>query len=308
MIRKPLQLALAATLFGAVLLTGCQKSLQDDNLLATEQETTFAVTEDDAEADATFNDVGEQALGIDGEIGIGQADFFAGINLNERDIRVLGNENVLDNNNPPPARCFTVTVSPRDPLVFPKTVTIDYGTTGCKGRDGKVRTGKVITVYSKPMMVPGAQAVTEFDNYTVDGVIVKGRHVVKNNSSSSVLIITRLVQNGQLIKPNGNYIKWSAEHTQTQVAGLGTPGFPRDDEWSITGGARGETKRGNDIIEWSRVIVEPLHKAFTCRWIDKGIVKITRNDKEARLNFGNGTCDNLATITVNGVTREIKLK
>jgi hypothetical protein len=305
MIRKPLQLTLAACLFGAALLTGCQKSVENSATPA-DQETTFAITEDDAEAEVTFGDVADQAMGVDGDIGIGQIDLFAGVQLTE-DAPVIGGQQTLDQNNPP-ARCFTVTVVPRDPGVFPKTVTIDYGTTGCLGRDGKTRKGKVITVYSKPLIVPGAQAVTEFNNYFVNGVKVEGRHVIKNNSTSAVLTFTKLVQNGKLTKPDGNYINWNAEHTQTQVAGLGTPGFPRDDAWQTTGGARGETKRGDVVVTWSRTIMEPLFKSFDCRWITKCIVKIVRNDQQALLNFGNGTCDNIATITANGNTREIKLR
>lgn len=306
MIRKPLQLALAATfLLASATLTSCQKQINDT---ATEDASTLTIeaTEDDAEAEVTFGDVGDQAMGADAEAGLGQIELFGGANN--------GNSSVdIDLNEERPAdsaqgvRCFSITVVPKDPGVFPKTITIDYGT-GCKGRDGKIRSGKIVTVYSKPLVVPGAQAVTEFNNYYVDSVKVEGRHVIKNNSTSSVLIMTRLVQNGKLTRPNGSYVKWNAEHSTTQVAGLGTPFFPRDDEWSTTGGARGETFRRNTTTTWSRLIVEPLHKANACRWIDKGTVKVTRNDKNAVLNFGNGTCDNKATITIDGVTKEITLR
>lgn len=305
MTRKPLLLALAAIFFGTALLTSCQKSLNDDTLVNAEAETSFATTEDDAEAEITYGDVGDQVAGVDAEVGLGPIDLFGSANA---ELPGEANLNPDISTDPPNGnRCFTITVSPRDPGVFPKTVTINYGT-GCLGRDGKLRKGKIITVYTKPLIVPGAQATTEFDGYYIDSVKVEGRHIIKNNSTSAVLIFTRLVLNGKLTKPNGNYIKWNAEHTQTQVAGLGTPGFPRDDEWNTTGGARGENKRGEKLASWSRQIVTPLHKAFVCRWIDKGTVRITRNDFTALLNFGDGTCDNKATITVNGVTREIKLR
>jgi hypothetical protein len=307
MIRKPLQLALAASLlFATATLTSCQKQL---NETATEDANTLTLeaTEDDAEAEITFGDVGDQAMGADAEAGLGQIELFGGANtgVNSDDVVVLGNERPVDSAQG--IHCFKITVVPKDPGVFPKTITIDYGT-GCKGRDGKMRSGKIITVYSKPLVVPGAQAVTEFDNYFVDSVKVEGRHVIKNNSTSAVLVMSRLVQNGKLTRPNGSYVKWNAEHTTTQVAGLGTPFFPRDDEWSTTGGARGETFRRNTTTTWSRLIVEPLHKAPTCRWIDKGIVKVTRNDQTALLNFGNGTCDNKATIAKDGIIKEITLR
>jgi hypothetical protein len=302
MTRKTFQLALAATaLLTAFTITGCQKQVNTTTETDDPTELTFLATEDDAEAEVAFGDVGDQAMGVDGEIGLGQSDLFnGGATEGETSEIDFGNDPVTN-------RCFTITVTPKEPLAFPKTVTIDYGD-GCKGRDGKVRKGKIITVYSKPLIVPGAQAVTEFANYYLDSVKVEGKHIIKNNSTSAVLVITRIVQNGKLTKPNGNYISWNAEHSNTQVAGLGTPGFPRDDEWNITGGARGEVVRGGKTLTWSRLIVEPLHKAFVCRWIDKGVVKITRNDQTALLNFGAGTCDNKAVIIKDGVRKEITLK
>lgn len=307
MIRKPLQLALAAAaLLTTLTISSCQKQLNNNTATEEQTETVMLSAEDDAEAEVTFGEAGDQAIGADAEMGLGQIDLFAGANTGNADDPAGYGQEMTDSTQHG-NRCFTITVSPRDPGVFPKTITIDYGT-GCKGRDGKVRSGKIVTVYSKPLVVPGATAVTEFVNHYVDSVKVEGRLSIKNNSTNAVLVITRSVQGGKLTKPNGNYIKWEATHTYTQTAGLGTPGFPRDDEWTITGGARGERSRNGNVVTWSRVIAEPLHKAFTCRWIDKGIVKITVNNVEAVLNFGNGTCDNKATITKGGVTKEITLR
>jgi hypothetical protein len=302
MTRKTFQLALAATaLLTAFTIIGCQKQINATTEPDDATQLTLQASEDDAEAEIAFGDIGDQAIGVDGENGLGQSDLFNGGSTD-------GETTGIDQGNDPIGnRCFTITIVPKDPLVFPKTITIDYGD-GCKGRDGKVRKGKIITVYSKPLILPGAVATTEFGNYYCDSVKVEGKHIVKNNSTSAVLVITRIVQNGKLTKPNGCTIHWNAEHTNTQVAGLGTPGYPRDDEWNITGGARGEVACGGKSYNWSRLIVEPLHKAFVCRWIDKGIVKITRNDHTAMLNFGNGTCDNKAVITKDGFRKEITLR
>ena len=39
-----------------------------------------------------------------------------------------------------------------------------------------------------------------------------------------------------------------------------------------------------------------------------GVVENVKNDSKATLDYGNGDCDKLATITINGVTKEIVLK
>lgn len=271
-------------------LAGCNKEISQTPPTSEEKESLTMATQDDAVSDQIFTEIHEQELGMMDEIGL------PNIGLNNETDPALDSA----------GRCVIVTIVPRDLLVFPKTVTFDYGT-GCKGRDGKIRKGKIITTYSGPMVKPGSTATTRFEGFSVDSIKVSGTHITKNNSTSAVLIFTRKVENGKLIFPGGGVSVWNATHTNKQVAGLGTPGFPMDDEFEITGGAKGVIEKGTTRIEWSRVIVEPLHKAFKCRWIDKGVVNITQNDKKAVLNYGDGTCDNKAVMTINGERKEITL-
>jgi hypothetical protein len=58
---------------------------------------------------------------------------------------------------------------------------------------------------------------------------------------------------------------------------------------------------------WSSVILDPLIKKFTCRWIVKGTKRITRNNHLGILDYGNGDCDNQAVLTINGVAHTITL-
>ena len=269
---------------------GCNKENAEPTLSAEEATLLTQASTEDAMADIIFNDIHEQELGMLEEIGLPNI----GLN-NEAEIG-------LDS----AGRCMKVTIVPRDPFVFPKTVTFDYGT-GCKGRDGKTRKGKMVTTYSAPMIKPGAIAVTRFDGFFVNDVKVEGIHSTKNSSTSSILIFTRKVENGKLTFPQGGVSVWNATHTNKQIAGLGTPGFPMDDEFEINGGAKGVFEKGSNRVEWSRVIVEALQKTFKCRWIDRGVVHITRNDKKAILNYGDGTCDNKAVIIINGERKEITL-
>ena len=52
----------------------------------------------------------------------------------------------------------------------------------------------------------------------------------------------------------------------------------------------------------------------TCRWISKGIVRTVRSNAAGTtpwiglLNYGNGDCDNEATLTINGNTKTIVLR
>ncbi|MBX9783449.1 MAG: hypothetical protein K2X48_09165 [Chitinophagaceae bacterium] len=291
------KLTLSFLLFGALLFAACKKegsNSNNDQTVAALTETTVNDTEADDVNDDVFNntmgisasDAGED-LGITAGIGV-----FGRMENGELTGRV-------DSTN----RCFTVTVSPRTPGVFPKTVTIDFGT-GCIGKDGKLRKGKIITVFTNRMSVPGAKATTTFDGYKVDSAAVSGTHEVINNSVSNSRIFTRNVIAGQITWDSGRWVKWTTSRTITQLEGNGTPLFPLDDVFSISGSGSGENSKGN---RWSHTILEPLIKRFACRWISKGVVNITFNNRVALLNYGNGDCDNKATITINGITKEITL-
>jgi len=293
----------ATTLSAALFFTACKKEIgNSDDTVAVE---TQMALEDDAEADVIYDDVFDNVLGVDEEVGLGAGiGVFGAANLTDNEGGGIGTGSP---NGPDSAsHCFTVTRVPDAPGVFPKKITIDFGT-GCTGRDGRTRRGKIITVYTGRMIVPGSEATTTFDGYYVDSVHVEGTHRVKNNSTASVRIFTRTVVNGKLSKPSGNYTQWNATHTNTQTAGLGTPALPLDDEFDITGFAEGQNKRNTHILNWSRIIINPLHKKFTCRWFGSGTVRITRNANTGLLDFGNGDCDNKATLTIGGVTRTITL-
>ena len=280
------------SLFASLVFAGCKKEMNSAETMTENEAAEMAlVAQEDAQTDQVFTEIHEQELGMMDEFDV------PGIGLNGE--AAISQDSAGN-------RCVKMTIAPRDPLSFPKTVTVDYGT-GCTGRDGKTRKGKMITTYSAPMVKPGATAVTRFENFHVNGVKIEGIHATKNNSTSDVRIFTRTVENGKLTFPNGGTVAWNATHTNKQVAGLGTPGFPLDDAFEITGGARGVNERNATRVEWSRRIETALHKTFRCRWVDKGVVSITRNGKKATLDYGNGTCDNKATLTINGQIKEITL-
>ena len=81
----------------------------------------------------------------------------------------------------------------------------------------------------------------------------------------------------------------------------------------IEGNASGKVKKNDLAVAWKAEISDPLIKKFTCRWISKGTVKISRENLSANsqwigsLNYGNGDCDKFATLIINGITVQITL-
>lgn len=289
---------LAFSLIGAITFTSCKKEDSIGNVTdndPTELAATQEATTQEAETEAQFDDV----FNITASMNTSQVGEDLGVGANVSGLYELGSTT-----NNPTGPCFTITVVPNIPHVFPKTVTIDFGS-GCLGRDGKYRKGKIVSIYTNPMVIPGAKVSTTFVDYFVDSFKIEGTHITENTSRSNMQGWKIVVIDGKITNTNNNrWRKWNSTKNILQVEGNGTPHFPLDDVYKITGNARGSNSAGHT---WASLILDPLIKKFTCPWIVKGTVKLLRDGREALLDYGNGDCDNLAIIYINGIPHVITL-
>jgi hypothetical protein len=283
--------------FFSLLMFSCAKENSQSGTDAQEEEVSQVSGESDAEAETTFNEFFEDAMGASNDVGIAGSGVFYGR---------------IDTLVPVP-RCFTTTITHPTNNFFPAIVVLDFGTTGCSGPDGRVRRGKIRIEYTNRLIYAGAIATTTFDGFYVDDVHIEGIHKITNTSSGTTnRQFTVELRDAKLTKPNGDYIQWKSDKVITQIEGFITPDF-HDDIFSITGSGEGQVRRGNLLTGWTSSITEPLIKRLTCRWIVKGRLRTTRINSNptgasvAVLDFGNGNCDNLATITINGVAHQITL-
>jgi hypothetical protein len=288
----------AAILAGLMIFSSCKKD-NINNTTDPNPAVTIDAAQSDVIADAQFDDVfnitmGVQASDAGEEMGIGTG---AGVIY-----KPAGSDGTLSPDST--SRCFTVTVTPKTLHVFPKVITIDFGT-GCLGKDGKLRKGKIISTYTGPMFIPGNTTTTTFEDYNVDSFKIEGTHTVENTSTSNKKSWAVKVVNGKITNTiTGKWRQWDGTREHTQTEGNGTPLYLLDDVYEITGNSNGSNSNGNS---WTSTITQPLIRKFTCPWIAKGQVKITRNANNAVLDFGDGSCDNKATITINGVSHIISL-
>jgi hypothetical protein len=292
------------TLFSvALVFNSCKKETSESNLSPQEEEqASVASSESEAESESIFNEVFDNVIGVNNDVGLAGTGVFGRMSTS-----------TTTNQTERIAACFNVSITHvTQGQDFPLRVEIDFGT-GCTGRDGRVRSGKIITEYTGRLMVPGKSATTVFKEYKVDGVTVEGSLKITNTGNANTRQFTVEVTNAKLTNPNGNYTKWNSKRVITQVEGLGTPDLHMDDIFTITGGAYGEVRTSTFATTWESSIVEPLYKRFGCPYISKGKVKIIRRNLSADskwigiLNYGTGTCDNKATLTVNGAERQIIL-
>lgn len=189
-----------------------------------------------------------------------------------------------------------------------RTLTLDFGPVNCISPNGVAHRGKIVAVFTGPLRQAGSSVAISFDNYFRNDNQHTGTRVITNTGNGS---FTLDVQNASVIWANGGGThSWTSQRTYTRLAGQGTRTI-LDDQYSVTGQANGTNRRG---VTYAAVIQQPLLKVFTpgcARFFTAGTVSITNsNEKAILLNYdptGTQACDNIASVTVNGRTRTIRL-
>lgn len=185
------------------------------------------------------------------------------------------------------------------PVTF--QIDYDYGTV-CSSPDGSsIKSGKInITTPNKWSAFTNSTVTVDLLNYKVDGITYSGQIKIKRPDA---VTLTVDVINGHCTDGNWN-IDYSATKTMKQIAGVSTPS-EADDEYEITGGSSGKNREGRGF---STAITVALHKKSSCKFISSGTLDLTPDGFKTRtVDFGNGTCDDKASYTVNGQTVEFIL-
>lgn len=259
----------------SIVFTSCKK---DDTTAAqtTEIETTFALTANQAIADNLTEDANDVMMQVAEE--------------NDLTGNFTAEPPVTTNN----FLCATVTVTPQSG--FPKTVVIDFGT-GCTAPNGVHRRGIIRIVISDSLRIPGSTAVMTFENYYVNNYKKEGIITWTNTSTVGTKSWRREVVDGKITAPDGRYWLHNGVKEIVQTAGVNTPHNPLDDIFRITGHSTVTNSNGHSR---TATITEPLQKKVSCHYIDKGRIRFEGPNHFAILDFGNGVCDNIATITIDG--------
>lgn len=200
----------------------------------------------------------------------------------------------------------TITVDKPDSLNFPKTVTIDYGTTGVTGKNGNTLKGKIIITISKQLWKPGAERTIKLVDFYVNDNNVKGIKTITNNGLNAAKNPSMtVVVSDTIIRTDKSTIIRNATRTRERISDNGTPRFFADDEFSVTGSSVGINAKG---VSYTVEIIKPLIYFNNYPHFVQGTIRTTTENRTAELDYGDGTRDALATVTINGVTKNITLR
>ena len=182
------------------------------------------------------------------------------------------------------------------------TKTIDFGA-GCTLNSGNVVSGRIVISF---VFQPGATSHTinySFDNFFHNGIAFNGDKTFTRTMTTApnahpivtmTMDLTATLPNGAVYRRVGNRVREIIEGFGDAV--LANNVYQITGSW-VTTGPNGGTQ--------TSTITTPLNVKMSCMAVNKpllvsGIITIVRNTNSATLDFGDGTCDNLAVLNVNG--------
>ena len=199
-----------------------------------------------------------------------------------------------------------ITIDKPDSTNFPKIITIDFGTTGFITDRNDTLKGKIIVTISAKLWKSGATKTIHLVDFYVNGNNVKGVKTITNNGLNAAKNPnTTVVVSDTIIRVDKATIIRNATRTRERISDNGTPRVFWDDKFSITGSSAGVNAKG---VAYTVEITSPLIAYNNFRFFVEGTVTTTTQNRTAVLDYGDGTRDNKATLTINGVTKNITLR
>ena len=192
------------------------------------------------------------------------------------------------------------------------TKTIDFGTVGCPLPNGNVLKGKIVITF---IYNPNATTHTinyQFVNFHHNAILVNGnktftRVMSPTTAASASHPIVTMDMEMTATFPDGRIFTRVGTRVREIIEGYGNA-LLSDNVYKVTGSWT--TTYPNASVQTS-TITTPIIVKFSCypqfSILSKGVITFTRDNKTATLDYGNGTCDNLAVFTINGLTFNIVL-
>lgn len=203
--------------------------------------------------------------------------------------------------------CATVTtvLSPTPSATVSPTTwirTIDFGTTGCAVFNGAVLKGKLIVSGSLNYLAQNQTLSYSFDGFKYNDIAITGNKTVTRSIQATTLLqtphpVATITLDLTATYPNGNVYNRVGSRTREMVEGFTTPAIRIDNVFKVTGSWTTNAPNGNRSVS----ISSPLKIVIACQYkLVEGTITLVKNNNNAVINYGDGTCDNQATISING--------
>lgn len=198
------------------------------------------------------------------------------------------------------------------------TRTIDFGTEGCTLQNGNVVKGKIIVSASRNFSELTKSITVSFVNFYHNKKLIEGSRTITTTVKSSELmaaahpVFTNSIDMTITFADGKKYSRLGTR-VRELVEGIDTKFVLEDNVYLVWGYHITTFPNGS---KFTATIKTPLRFVMACKLPfplsgTKNFLKVDKdgaNRKEGLIDFGKGDCDDLATITINGETKEIHLK
>lgn len=188
------------------------------------------------------------------------------------------------------------------------TSVIDFGQMGCTLASGATVNGKMI-IRGSIDFTPATYSIEySFDNFHYNDHLLGGTQyanfsIESTSAQPDLHSIASLGIHLEIANPRGLVFQHDAARIRELVQGYQTQTDWSDNVYEITGSSTTEFPQG--IL--SATIDTPLLWFATCPYIGQGKMRFTMDSSNARLDYGDSTCDYFALLTINAESAETVL-
>ncbi len=185
-----------------------------------------------------------------------------------------------------------------------KEVTVDFGSEGCEVRGHIVR-GKVMMSYVADVDAMTLNIDYSLEDFFIDDIQFEGaKTVVRSKANDAGNPQYTMNLDLTVTFADGGVATRTGTKTREWIEGSFNGNWG-DNVFLITGAWETNFANGNTH---STTITTPLRREASCRFLVSGIVDLIRTNYSGTLDYGDGSCDNLAVFTnADGEEREIRL-
>jgi hypothetical protein len=208
-------------------------------------------------------------------------------------------------------KCATITRYAKDSSNV-DTVIVDFGTNGSVCKDGKTRSGQLTIIYTGGTKYRklNSNATITTNNYKVNNHLFSGTKTLQNVTAAGGNLKFNITINATITTNSGTVLTYTANRTREWMAGALTMNDRSDDIIQVTGSETATNTANGNV--WTATVINPLVRKFIAgckKHFVQGAVEVTITGKPNRtIDYGNGVCDNIVTVTINGKTYTVNLK
>jgi hypothetical protein len=257
-------------------VSSCNKDKVSDGIFSSSQ---IVASQDDAQANDLLDDVDNEADDVtNGNNSLKSA---------EADTTIYSGRVVVWTVNPDGTRTAVITYTN---FVNPHA------------KNERIKNGVIRIVVTGTRSDNTYKRVVTFENLTINGNKVEGTRTIEKTGDYTYKIT---MVAGKITFTDNTFITRDAVRTRTMVEGQSTPSYIWDDAYTFEGSATGLT---HESKQYTKTITTPIKIYTAYRFPVSGIFSLTINDNVFTLDYGDGTMDNLAILSKNGVSKQIILR